>query len=293
MANESLQVKTCPHCKNPATELIRLDAKVKETLQKSSGVTGLPDSVCSSCYNSLTGQVSHGVRLRIEQQAKEKNRNMVWKSRVNLIKHARQMMQQKAYSDAAISYEKYLRVLEISYDLKKGQLSPDVFGKSARSKELNVITNTYWDLLRIYDTNAQYRDRMRIAAKKLAEFVPYSPLFPDITKRAQSYVTDAKNPDIMKEFLKLSKANTNRCFIATATYQDPFHPTVIELRLFRDHVLMRSALGRTFVRTYYFVSPPIANLISKVPFLRPASKALLELALKIMPRPLVRMRKTE
>jgi len=255
--SDNLQMRTCPKCSSPSTDLVDVDAGMRLILQ-SNGVKDLPSQVCNACYNELTSQVSQGVKLRLEQQAKEKNRHMVWKSRVNLVKHARQMMLQKAYSEAAVSYEKYIRVLEISYDLKPGELNPGVFGKTSRSKELTVIATTYWDLLRIYDTNPQYRERMVRASKKLAEFLPYSPIFPDVIKKSQAWVSSAKNPDIIREFLRLCKASGGKCFIATAAFAYPMHPVVCDLRAFRDRRLIHSARGRLFVAWYYRVSPPIA-----------------------------------
>ena len=53
------------------------------------------------------------------------------------------------------------------------------------------------------------------------------------------------------------------CFIATACYGNYESHEVIEFRKFRDEILLKSFLGRIFVSMYYFVSPPIANLISK------------------------------
>jgi hypothetical protein len=275
--SESLQMRTCPKCGSPSTDLVDVDAGMRLIL-KSNGVTDLPPQVCSACYNELTSQVSQGVKLRLEQQAKEKNRHMVWKSRVNLVKHARQMMLQKAFPEAAVSYEKYIRVLEISYDLKPGELKPDVFGKTARSKELTVIATTYWDLLRIYDTSSQYRERMSKTAQKLAEFLPYSSIFPDVIKKAQAWAPTAKNPDIVREFLRLSKASTSRCFIATAAFEDTHHPVVCDLRQFRDHVLLRHPYGVKFVFWYYRVSPAIAQWLDHQAFARQLARIFLRLA---------------
>jgi hypothetical protein len=275
--SESLQMRTCPKCGSPSTDLVDVDAGMRLIL-KSNGVSELPSQVCSACYNELTSQVSQGVKLRLEQQAKEKNRHMVWKSRVNLVKHARQMMLQKAFPEAAVSYEKYIRVLEISYDLKPGELKPDVFGKTARSKELTVIATTYWDLLRIYDTSPQYRDRMSRAAQKLAEFLPYSTIAPDVIKKAQAWAASAKNPDIVREFLRLSKASSSRCFIATAAFADASHPVVCDLREFRDRVLLRHPSGVKFVLWYYRVSPAIAHWIDR----RPVARRLTQIALRML-----------
>ncbi len=274
--SDSLQVQTCPKCGNAATDLIDVDDKTKSLFQKQAGLTVLPSKVCSSCYNSLTSHISQGAKLRIEQQAREKNRHMVWKSRVNLVKHARQMMNQKAYSEAAVSYEKYIRVLEISYDLKPGTLTPDVFGKTARSKELTIIATTYWDLLRIYDANPKYRERMAMVSRKLADFLPYSPIFPDVIKNAQAFSAIAKNPDIVKDFLKRCKSSIGKCFIATAAFDDPDHPIVLDFRKFRDTTLNRHPLGRLFIKLYYILSPPIAEILTKFGRLRSPVRAVLK-----------------
>lgn len=53
------------------------------------------------------------------------------------------------------------------------------------------------------------------------------------------------------------------CFVATACYGDYECEEVKEFRIYRDNVMLKSSLGRLFVSTYYFISPPIANLISK------------------------------
>ncbi len=274
--NDNLQTHSCPRCGNDATKLIPVDAGMKLILQQTNAsARDLPAEVCAACYNELTASVSQGVKLRLEQQAKEKNRHMLWKSRVSLVKQARVLMQQKMYSEAAVNYEKYLRVLELSYDKKSGELTPDLFGKSSHSKELTVIATCYWDLMLIYDTNPQYRDRMLKAARKLAEFLPYSKIYPDIARKAQVFAGSAKNPDIVKEFLQLAKAGTGRCFIATAAFNDVNHPTVAELRRFRDEVLLHSDRGVRFVMFYYKHSPPIAEYLERHPRIAKQCRTLL------------------
>ena len=51
------------------------------------------------------------------------------------------------------------------------------------------------------------------------------------------------------------------CFVATAAYGTRNHPDVVDLRAFRDEVLVRSAAGRAFVRTYWVVGPKLARVI--------------------------------
>jgi hypothetical protein len=56
------------------------------------------------------------------------------------------------------------------------------------------------------------------------------------------------------------------CFIATAVYGSRDAREVISLRRFRDEKLMCYSIGRLFIRTYYKISPPIANYLRKAPY---------------------------
>jgi uncharacterized protein YkwD len=51
------------------------------------------------------------------------------------------------------------------------------------------------------------------------------------------------------------------CFVATAAYGDRRHPDVVELRRFRDDILVHWAAGRAFIRIYRAVGPRLARLV--------------------------------
>ena len=222
----------------------------------------IPDQVCPACFESITATMNQGLKLRVEHNNREKNRMVMWKSRVNLIKQARNLMQQKAYSEAAVQYEKYIKILEVVHSIEKGKLTPAVFNNSSRSKELTVITSVYWDLMRIYDTSPRYGERMLKAAEKLALFLPFSPIYPDILKKAEEFSRTAKNPGVVRQFLKALKSGKGRCFIATAVFEEePWATELWVLRQYRDQVLKSSSLGRSFVFFYYKYSPRIAKNI--------------------------------
>ncbi len=52
------------------------------------------------------------------------------------------------------------------------------------------------------------------------------------------------------------------CFVATAVYGNPGHPDVVDLRRFRDEILVDYPAGRAFVRAYRVVGPKLARIVS-------------------------------
>lgn len=65
------------------------------------------------------------------------------------------------------------------------------------------------------------------------------------------------------------------CFIATAAFGTADAEEVVVLRHFRDQHLLGNSAGDWFVRTYYRVSPPIADTIAERPALKAGVRVLL------------------
>ena len=64
------------------------------------------------------------------------------------------------------------------------------------------------------------------------------------------------------------KKSGGGCFIATAAYGDYTAPEVVYLYAIRDEFLAKTILGRGFIRFYYLVSPPVADLVRRSDILR-------------------------
>lgn len=269
------EISACPSCGSDTSPLRRVETGLKLRLQQS-GVATTHAEVCEDCHRQLEASASQGTVLRSEAAAKEQNRVHLWRGRVNLIKQAKQQMELKQYSDAAVSYEKYIRVLEIVHGCEPGLLTPNLFSGGSSSPELTVITSVYWDLMRVYDSSDQYSNRQVKAAEKLAEFARFTPLFPTIMRNAESYVRKARNPAAYKHLLKISNARRPRCFIATSAFGHTA-PEVASLCQFRDEYLVFSRSGRAFVQAYYLVSPAIAAALDAIPSLKPLTRAVLRM----------------
>jgi uncharacterized repeat protein (TIGR01451 family) len=82
-----------------------------------------------------------------------------------------------------------------------------------------------------------------------------------------------------------SGSSLGACFIATAAYGSAMHPRVVELRRFRDQVLMKSSAGRAFVAFYYRHSPPLAGYIADRPVARAAARMVLWPIVTVAARP--------
>lgn len=275
-------MEKCPRCGIEVTALQPLD----ETLATKLNEMGehAPAEACVACLSELRKIASanpSGSMLMQQLRAEDQRRLNLWKKRVHLIKKARHQMAAKSYSDAAVSYEKYIKILEIVFGCKHGEvLTPAMFKDNARTSELTVVASVYWDLLRIYDSNDRYGDRQAVAAKQLATFVRFTPVFPDIMKKAEVFVKSSRNPAIVKSFLKGAAEQRPRCFIATAAFESPLAPEVQVLRHFRDWSLRPYAIGRAFIRVYETVSPRIAGFLDRHPRLKPACRAVLRFAIR-------------
>jgi hypothetical protein len=63
------------------------------------------------------------------------------------------------------------------------------------------------------------------------------------------------NADLASGRVKSPAQKKGGCFVATAVYGSYDCPEVLVLRRYRDQVLVRSIVGRCFIRTYYAISP--------------------------------------
>jgi len=223
--------------------------------------------------NGILGQKSS---ILINERSKEESKARLWRSRVTLLKKARNLMIRKSFGEAIVTYEKYLKLLEKVFDVKEAGLRPELFKERLATKELTVIVSVYWDLLRVYDTNEKYRERMLTTAQKIVQFAPFTPITIDIVKKADSYRSKSRNPDVFKNLSRELMYKKNFCFIATCVFENKndWH-YIYKLQSFRDRVLMKSLAGRVFTFIYYRVSPYFAKTLDQVSIIKPIIRSSL------------------
>ncbi len=271
----------CPSCGLEVPEVIPIDMDLRRRIVKLDPEYPLMEEICRSCTSELRKKAAgSGGILLAQQRAKEDRKKKLWQARVSLVKKGHQLMANNLLSDAAVCYEKYIKLLEVVFDAPAGNLSPEALKESARTAELTVISGVYWDLVRIYDTSDKFGDRQKRAALQLTRFVPYTPIFADLLKKAQIFMRNARHPEIIKSFLVSARRKRTRCFIATSAFEAPFAIEVQILRSFRDARLKKSFFGRKFVYFYYRIAPPIACFLDKQAWLKPPVRAFLRFVIK-------------
>lgn len=255
MTTYQQSVDHCPQCGNSTTLLHPIDSGMKLRLAKDNVEVHF-DSVCTTCFKTLSKNISNASYLQAEKQIQENFKRTLWKSRLALFRQARNHMDQNQHAEAAANYEKYLKTIEFVYDKKRIDISPALFKDKPR--EVTLVASALWSLVEIYDLHSNYHGRQEEAAIKLGEFISYTNLFSGVVKIANFKRTRAKNPRAYKLFLKSANVDQARCFIASVAYPDRNDPTVQILRLFRGRVLMSSVFGRLLVSLYYRFSPGLA-----------------------------------
>lgn len=267
---------TCQNCGANDPNLMTIDSGLKLSLAKS-GMTEVPNQVCAKCLKELKKTGSHGAQLQAKEQAQLKHKGALWKSRTQLVRQGRLLLQNGNYGEAAMTYEKYLKILKLvssDGDKKSEEIKPQDF--NAHPKEITIICSVLWDLMLIYDSHQKFAQKQMQTAELLSKFLRFSPVYNTIVRKAEKQYRKGRNPQAYKHLLKLCDAQASRCFVANAAFETRTDPTVRTLCEFRDRFLKTSPRGRKFVAFYYKNSGTVVALIYQFPQLKPVARVVLQ-----------------
>lgn len=84
----------------------------------------------------------------------------------------------------------------------------------------------------------------------------------------------------IKSELEKEQRRIGWCYIATAVYGSYDAPETMILRKYRDEHLLTNLFGRLFVKSYYFLSPPIARYLKNAKKVNHVVKLILNVIVK-------------
>lgn len=273
-------VKECPVCKKQALDLLRIDTGMKVALEHVAYEGLIPAAACANCYQGLTSLISQGAKLRAQKIAKDENKKIIWRQRIDIAKKAREEMALKNYANAAVFYEKYLHSLATGFEVPPDSLVPSLFVDAKYKKELILVAYAYFDLFKIYDHNSNSnQNKFNHVRAQLKLFANLPSTRPVIVRKLRSYRGSANNKAVVEEVLKyVDKNRDSRCFIATTAFGSYQAREVQIFYAFRDDILAQFYIGQALIQWYYFVSPSIAKRLDQSPF----AKGIMRFILRVV-----------
>lgn len=104
-----------------------------------------------------------------------------------------------------------------------------------------------------------------------------------IKKYDSSYITpkvdseEGESDDVISNSSTSTTTNkSNGCYVATAVYGSYDCPEVWTLRRFRDYTLDETFAGRTFIKTYYAISPTLVRILGDTSWFKAMWKPILD-----------------
>lgn len=93
---------------------------------------------------------------------------------------------------------------------------------------------------------------------------------------APASTTQHSTTTISNQQTSSQSAKKEGCYIATAVYGSYDAPEVMTLRRFRDETLRNTAFGRWLIRTYYRLSPPVAEKLKNAKHINRFVRSILD-----------------
>jgi hypothetical protein len=205
--------------------------------------------------------------------------------RISIAKNGRIAYEKKDTVEAISNYERFLQITAKSLNVEVKDLHPSLFDEKIRISESLLISAICFDLAKMYDhvTNADARRSQYLRLTVL--FTNKMPFQNFVAENLYKYLNYTKNIQHKNEFAAVYKSIKagQKCFIATAVFEDADAAELRKLRKFRDEVLHTHLTGRLFVDTYYRLSPALAEYLSHTIVGKRFTKVLLRIFCSFLP----------
>lgn len=207
----------------------------------------------------------------LKDERKKHQIEEIYRTRLTYLKKAQIFVREDKMAQAVDSYNKYLGVLSLYFDIPEDRLSPTLFNAETDLTELLLISHAYWDLAKAYDRSPNLQ---RECLRCLEQFVKFSIGFKYQHVNAQiirkfNNKKQAHNLKAFENAYQRIQVSSKKCFIATMCFGEN-HPKTEALRNFRFRLIHYTA-GRIFISLYNAISPLIVNILEKNNMIRDLS----------------------
>jgi hypothetical protein len=250
-------LSVCPHCYRHNILLLPIPEGLFLILKDHSFIDIRYPTACRFCLEDFQKFRKSPVMYMewIKKDTQEKNRK--WRDRVDIIKDAYKFLQAENLEDAEAKYDKYIDTIADVLGVPFRDITAPMFAKHGRPDELNTFVLILWDIVMLYDMKDS--PNLQLYASKFVEVSQTSVSRRTLIHSIKKYLRKARNKRVFRQMLLDMKAGRG-CFIATYVFANAYSQEVMQLRAFRDQVLMPSRYGRALVRIYYRVSPVLVAL---------------------------------
>jgi hypothetical protein len=215
----------------------------------------------------MSEKMSGRSRSKIQEsidKARAAQRLDIYKKRIDFAKQGIKAYEGARNAEAIKHFSTYLKILEEWHETNTGGLTPSFFNAKKDVAEMLLINGVYLMLMKIYDRNKDVnRKEFQHALEKYIVFskgMPYQSVAADNLRKFINHEKPIHRVELMNAAKMIGAGG---CFIATALSKESAPETLPTLYAFRDHILVKSFWGRSFIKVYYYFSPPIAHWLER------------------------------
>ena len=198
-------------------------------------------------------------------QADRERKTKLLSQRLALARSGVQAYQRHDLGTAVKSFITYLRILEDAKGVDHGGLTPQHFDSSKDLSELVMISGVYWDLVKIYDGIKVDNQDFKVFMRKYIQFTKGMPFQAVCSETLRKFISSGKAKHLGEFKAAYKILEPSRCFVVTSLVDVIDPQALIDLRGFRDQVLVRSVTGRALTAWYYRKGPALATRVDQLP----------------------------
>lgn len=213
--------------------------------------------------------------VKKKQSAKElrddKKREQVvelYRTRLTHLKRAQAFVKEDRMALAVDSYNKYLGILALYFDITEDRLTPSLFDAEKDMTELLLISHAYWDLAKAYDRSPNLQRDCFICLEQFMKFsigFKYQHVNAQIIRKFINK-KQAHNLKAFEAAYHKIQISAKRCYVATMCFGFNDEKTEV-LRHFK-FAIAKYNWGLDFIDFYYSLSPALVESLEKRPLLK-------------------------